>query len=81
MLISNFGSITGMQDQQTPLAVSASKLSFSFLTLNVSRQGILRQDLRTQILSTETQHDGWWRCGVTEVLISDFGEFLWLSES
>lgn len=32
--MSNFGSITGMQDQQTLLAVSASKLSFGFLTLN-----------------------------------------------
>lgn len=34
VLMLNFGSITGMQDQQTLLADSASKLSFNFLTLN-----------------------------------------------
>lgn len=35
--MSNFGSITGMQDQQTLLPGSASKISFSFLTLNCLR--------------------------------------------
>lgn len=52
MLMSNFGSITGMQDQQTLLPGSASKISFSFLSLNCFRARNAVQDLSTQDLRT-----------------------------
>ena len=80
MLMSNFGSITGVQDQQTLLTGSASKISFSFLSLNCFRaRNAVAGSKHTgpkNILSTETQNDNWWGCGMMEVLLSDLGRVL-----
>lgn len=68
-LLSNSSPSTGVQDQQAPLAGSASKPSFGFLTLNCLWAG------NPVAGSKDTEHsihwsDSWCRCRVTEVLMS-----------